>query len=521
MMKVKVISADPDDIRVICDLMRIYFPDLNYTNQENKGALSGTSFLTSDDSTDQAEDNAEVNADNNIDDNAAITLKVEKTESPLEVKVILDIAGKEYVQSEGVQAERFAEENTNRKRRLLRLALHQLMQQAFCLEPSPWGILTGVRPTKIIHRFIDEGIGEEGSKLHLTRDYGISPKRANLLWDVASFQHPLLLNKEDVPKLVSLYIGIPFCPTRCHYCSFPAFSLKQWGHKLEDYLLGLEREIRTVGTSLSETGVQVQTVYIGGGTPTILSVTQMENLLKSLTESFRFVVGRELTVEGGRPDTLTREKLRVLKEYGVNRLSINPQSMREETLVAIGRKHSVQEIISAYELAREEGLPIINMDLIIGLPGENCPVLENTLHEVLKLGPENITLHALAMKRAAFYRQEKIKLPLPAEGKAMMDLAHDTLQKAGYLPYYLYRQREIFAHGENVGYSLPGKACLYNIQMMEERQTIWGFGVGSGSKFVHQENWTLENIYNPKDIIFYLERLDQIIEKKVVKLQSI
>lgn len=503
-MKVKVISADPDDIRVILDLMRVYFPDLNYTNQEKDSASSGNYSFT----TDEAKD-------------ADITLKIEKNESPLEVKVILDIAGKEYVQREGVQAERFAEENTNQKRRLLRLALHRLMARVFCIKPSPWGILTGVRPTKIVHRFIDEGLPKERCILHLTRDYGINAERANLLWHVASFQHPILLNKEDVPKLVSLYIGIPFCPTRCHYCSFPAFSLKQWGHMLEAYLVGLEREIKTVGAYLSEKGVRVQTVYIGGGTPTILSETQMESLLKSLTKIFRFVEGRELTVEGGRPDTLTREKMQVLKEYGVNRLSINPQSMREETLVAIGRKHSVQEIISAYELAREVGIPIINMDLIIGLPGENCSVLEKTLQEVLKLGPENITLHALAMKRAAYYRQEKIVLPLPSEGQAMMDLAHEILQDAGYFPYYLYRQREIFAHGENVGYSLPGKACLYNIQMMEERQTILGFGVGSGSKFVHKEDWTLENIYNPKDIIFYLERLDKIIEKKVDKLQSI
>ena len=495
-----MLSVDPDDIRVICDLLRIYFPSLG-SNEENNELFTD----------DQQEGLS----------NKEILLRVEKKESPQEVEVFLSIAGQEYVQREGVQEETFCEEKMNRGRRLLRLALHHLMERVFSLEPSPWGILTGVRPTKIVHRFIDEGIDEQRSKLHLIRDYGISPKRTNLLWNVASFQHPLLPAKQDKSKLISLYIGIPFCPTRCHYCSFPAFSLKQWGHLLADYLLGLGREINAVGAHLRESGVRVQTVYIGGGTPTILSVTQMESLLKSITESFRFVEERELTVEGGRPDTLSREKLEVLKEYGVNRLSINPQTMREETLVAIGRKHSVQEIIKAYELAREVGIPIINMDLIIGLPGENCSVLQNTLQEGLKLRPENITLHALAMKRAAYYRQEKIDLPLPAEGQAMMDLAHDLLQKAGYFPYYLYRQREIFAHGENVGYSLPGKACLYNIQMMEERQTILGFGVGSGSKFVHKEDWTLENIYNPKDIIFYLERLDQIIEKKVDKLQAI
>lgn len=369
------------------------------------------------------------------------------------------------------------------------------------------GILTGVRPTKIVHRFLDEGLSEERIITHLTRDYAISPDRALLLTRVAVLQHPLLLKRSQAKKLISIYIGIPFCPTRCHYCSFPSFSLEKWGKRLDDYLLGLCREIAVVGQSLREAGITVQTVYLGGGTPTILSEAQLGRLLRTVDDTFQFVPEREVTVEGGRPDTITREKLHVLRDYRVTRLSINPQTMWEDTLVSIGRKHTVREVLEAYQLTREVGIPVVNMDLIVGLPGENCAVLQRTIAEVLKLGPENITLHALAMKRAAYYRQEKIDLPVPTEGQAMMDLAHHCLQTAGFSPYYLYRQKESFAHGENVGYTVEGKACLYNIQMMEERQTILGFGVGSASKLVRTEDWTLENIYNPKDSNFLFRAL--------------
>ena len=500
---IRVVSADlEEDIRVISDLMRLYFPGLSIRKDSNELYINE----------EQNEEQNEIKEG---------TLYVETKDDPLEVKVNLNLAGQAYSQTEGLQDETFIEEKKNRVRRLLRLALHKLLERVLSEDLSPWGILTGVRPTKIVHRFFDEGLTKERIMHHLTRDYGISPERASLLWKVANFQHPILPKKQDTAKLVSLYIGIPFCPTRCYYCSFPSFSLKQWGYLLDDYLSGLGRELKTVGKLLVDRQVKVQTVYIGGGTPTILSEAQLATLLEIITASFRFVENRELTVEGGRPDTLNGQKLQVLKDYAVTRLSINPQTMQDETLVAIGRKHSVQEIIDAYELAREIGIPIINMDLIIGLPGEDCTILGNTLAEVLKLGPENITLHALALKRAAYYRQEKINLPLPAEGQAMMDLAHNYLREAGYFPYYLYRQRDIFAHGENVGYSIADKACLYNIQMIEERQTILGFGVGSGSKIVNKADWTLENIYNPKDIIFYLQRLEKIIEKKVDKLQAI
>lgn len=225
-------------------------------------------------------------------------------------------------------------------------------------------------------------------------------------------------------------------------------------------------------------------------------------------------------MEAGRPDTLDRQKLSSLKKQKTSRLSINPQTMCGDTLQAIGRKHSPSEIVQSYQLAKEVGFPVVNMDLIIGLPGENRPVLKETMQKVLALAPENITLHALAIKRGALFRQKGV---LPAnweEGQAMMELAHKTLQRKGYIPYYLYRQKEILAYAENVGYTLPGSACLYNIQMMEERQTIIGFGVGAGNKIVKAEDWSVDNFYNPKDLLVYLQRLDDLIIKKVDKLKS-
>jgi oxygen-independent coproporphyrinogen-3 oxidase len=519
MIKATVFSSVPDDVRVIKDSLRIYFPKIkllkSWEKVEDKILTKGQeSFMMS-------KDSLAVFTEEECVEKKEILLDVDKKDFSEEVKVTLHLEGQIYSQVERLSEETFKEEHTNRERRLLRLALHKVLKRSLLVEPSPWGILTGVRPTKIVHRLLDEGLSAERIMLHLTRDFALSFKRARLLLQVATFQHPFLPDKQYTPGSVSLYIGIPFCPTRCHYCSFPSFSLQKWGNLLKDYLQGLSQEIKAVGALLRDKGVKVQNVYLGGGTPTILSEIQLEVLLKTIEDSFQFIKDRELTVEGGRPDTLTREKLQVLKEHQVTRLSINPQTMSEETLVAIGRQHTVQEILDAYDLAREIGFPVINMDVIVGLPGENSFILQETLAEVLKLRPENITLHALAMKRAAYYRQEKINLPLPTEGQEMMDLAHNCLQEAGYFPYYLYRQKDIFAQGENVGYSVPGKACLYNIQMMEERQTILGFGVGSSSKLVNVVDWSLENIYNPKDIVFYLERLEQIIQQKVDKLLSV
>ncbi|MCR4442051.1 MAG: coproporphyrinogen dehydrogenase HemZ [Peptococcaceae bacterium] len=447
---------------------------------------------------------------------------------------VLVAEGKKYYHTECLQPGMFGEEKTNRERRLMRLAVYKAIS-SYCadmiekgneksdvLEPSPWGILTGVRPTKIVHRLLDQGFSGEEALFHLRRDFGLSSSRARLVINTAGNQRPYLLAKDEARRRVSVYAGIPFCPTRCHYCSFPSYSLGKWGHLLSGYLEALYREIRSTGELLEKAGLTVQTFYLGGGTPTVLTPEQLDGVLSAFEQNLPREEKCEITVEGGRPDTIDKEKLVVLKSHKVERISINPQTMHEPTLLSIGRQHTTGAVEESVRLARKAGIPAINMDLIIGLPGENREVLAGTLKRVLAWKPENITLHALAIKRAALYRQERLELRLPGhdEGRAMMEEAREMLEGAGYQPYYLYRQKEILAHGENVGYTLEGYPCLYNIQMMEERQTVLGFGVGAGSKIVNVRNWSVDNFYNPKDLLVYMARLEDLIKRKVDRLEA-
>jgi len=513
---VLVSSAESGDVRVLGDLLRVHFPGAVIAEMSDYQALPGEKDP----------------------EESTLRLYLEWLPAPQGVSAKLGYRGKEYFLTENLPDLVFQEEPVNQKRRLLRLAVYRLIELASkeigeITSPSPWGVLTGVRPTKIVHRLFEQGFSEDRVKGHLINDYGISPEKAGLVINVALVQTPYIrghitttahaaaYTAVPAPKTVSIYIGIPFCPTRCHYCSFPAFSLVHYGHLVGEYLHVLSREIASVGLHLKEMGVSVQSIYIGGGTPTSLSAGQLDELLAVVEKSFAFSDNTEITVEGGRPDTLNKEKFMVMKNRGVLRISINPQTMHGPTLTAIGRKHTASEIIDKYRLARQMGFAVINMDLIIGLPGENTEILKQSLKTVIELRPENITLHALAIKRAANYGKSAVVLPDPAEGKHMMSLAHQALQIQGYIPYYLYRQKEILAQSENVGYTLPGYPCIYNIQMMEERQTVIGFGVGAGSKFMCPQEQSLENIYNPKDLGVYFNRIEEIIATKVDKLTAI
>jgi len=516
MEKIIITSPLADAAGILQDLLRAHFPGIKIESKQ------------------------ELDTDENINEESCSSLKFPENTAFLTVEGVSGATGfkasfvlgeKVYTHTEMLPFDLFPEERISRERRLLRLAVYRTVsrywkdihlrgKQETGWRPSPWGVLTGVRPTKIVHRLFEQGFDKERVIHHLTRDYAISPQKAGLVVETAQNQLPYLPDRDKARKLAGIYVGIPFCPTRCHYCSFPSFSLQRWGHLLENYLDGLSQEIKTVGRALREAGIKVDSVYLGGGTPTILSSCQMDGLFNVIEESLDFERTREITVEGGRPDTLDREKLTVLKDHGVTRLSINPQTMHDPTLEAIGRRHTVSEIIHAFRLAREKEIPVLNMDLIIGLPGEDSKILRKTLQEVTGLAPENITLHALAIKRAAVYSQKKVVLPGQVQGERMMELAQDVLTEAGYIPYYLYRQKQILAHGENVGYTLNGHPCLYNIVMMEERQSILGCGVGAGSKIVRTADWSVDNFYNPKDLLVYLQRLQEIIERKVDKLKA-
>ncbi len=509
--KILISTTEPDDLRVLNDVLRAHFPESAIADMSDNQIISGE----------------------NESEEGVIRLYIEWLSFQQGLRARLVYRRKEYSQAENVSAQGFQEEPTNQRRRLLRLAVYRLIAVASKNEneiarPSTWGILTGVRPTKIVHRLFEQGFSEDRVIHHLTNDYGISAEKARLVINVALIQKPYLSGQDcmrnpaadTAPNMVSVYIGIPFCPTRCHYCSFPSFSLERHGHRVTEYLHVLYGEMKSVGLALKKMGILVQTVYIGGGTPTSISAGQLDELLARVDSSFLFAQGREFTVEGGRPDTLDEEKFQVMKNHGVSRISINPQTMHEPTLVTVGRKHTPQEVIDKFQLAGKIGFPVVNMDLIVGLPGEDTEILRETLEAVIDLRPENITLHALAIKRAAYYGQAAVILPGQNEGENLMTLAHSTLQRHGYIPYYLYRQKEILAHSENVGYMLPGFPCIYNIQMIEERQTILGFGVGAGSKFVRPKERSLENIYNPKDLDVYFQRIEEIIATKVDKLAA-
>ncbi|MDY3015398.1 MAG: coproporphyrinogen dehydrogenase HemZ [Evtepia sp.] len=399
-------------------------------------------------------------------------------------------------------------EATRLTRRTLQRAFYLAAVDCLGTEP-PWGMLSGVRPVKLPTRAMEAGATPRQAEAMLRRDYRVSPARRRLAMDCA--QASLAVKKSLQPQEVSLYVGIPFCPTRCAYCSF--ISSSGSANKLiPSYLEGLLREIDAAGENLQAAGKTVRSVYIGGGTPTTLSAPQLAQLMDRLRTAFRLAPDTEFTVEAGRPDTMTREKLEAIRAGGGNRISINPQTMSDGVLAAIGRSHRAEDIRAAYALAREVDVGAINMDLIAGLPGDTPEGFRASLEEVIGLDPENITVHTLALKRGARLRQEDAVIP---EGEAvaqMLSFAWDALREAGYVPYYLYRQKFTSGSFENVGWCKPGTLSQYNICMMEELHTVLSLGAGGVTKTIGEG--CVKRLANPKYPQEYLRDLDRIIEEK-------
>ncbi|KAA0547509.1 coproporphyrinogen III oxidase [Bacillus sp. BGMRC 2118] len=365
-----------------------------------------------------------------------------------------------------------------------------------------WGILTGIRPTKLLHKKLQEGKTKEQAHAELREDYKILDSKINLMQAIVDRQLAVVPDLYQLGKEVSIYIGIPFCPTKCAYCTFPAYAINGKQGKVDSFLGGLHYEMREMGKWLKENNINITTIYYGGGTPTSITAEEMDLLYEEMYESFPNVENvREITVEAGRPDTITPEKLDVLKKWNIDRISINPQSYIQETLKAIGRHHTVEETVDKFHLARSMGMNNINMDLIIGLPGEGVSEFQYTLDETKKLMPESLTVHTLSFKRASEMtkNKEKYKVADRNEITEMMDLATQWTYDNGYYPYYLYRQKNILGNLENVGYSIPGQESIYNIMIMEEKQTILGLGCGASSKFVHPVTGKITRFANPKD----------------------
>ncbi|RDI47884.1 coproporphyrinogen III oxidase [Falsibacillus pallidus] len=381
-----------------------------------------------------------------------------------------------------------------------------------------WGILTGMRPTKLLHKSTQAGVSREEAHKSLMENYMITPEKVELMQSIVDTQLEVVPDLYDLGKEVSIYIGIPFCPTKCAYCTFPAFAMQGKQGRVDSFLAGLHYEMREMGKWLKENHIRITTVYYGGGTPTSISAEEMDVLYEEMYESFPDVENiREITVEAGRPDTITPEKLEVLKKWNIDRISINPQSYTQETLKAIGRHHTVEETIEKFHLARKMAMNNINMDLIIGLPNEGIEEFQHSLDETEKLMPESLTVHTLSFKRASEMTQnkDKYKVAPREEVQEMMSMAEKWTKEHAYKPYYLYRQKNILGNLENVGYSLANQESIYNIMIMEEVQTIIGIGCGAASKFVDPETGKITHFNNPKDPKSYNEGFQDYTQKKI------
>lgn len=395
--------------------------------------------------------------------------------------------------------------------------MYQLLSRATGVEPA-WGMITGVRPVKLFHKRLDAGKSPEETAREFAEHFHVSQEKIELALETAKHEAPIL--KEATDDTYSLYISIPFCPSRCSYCSFVSHDIasKRAKEILPVYVDKLCEEIELIGKTMAKIPITLTTVYFGGGTPTILSAEQLDQICRAVEESFDLSRLKEYTVEAGRPDTITREKLKVLKKYNITRISINPQTLNDEVLKGIGRKHTAQEIIDCFYMAREEGFDDINMDLIAGLPGDTVEGFCDTIDRIIALDPENITVHTLSIKRSAKYgaswEERKKALELGCKVGQMVSYAQSHLMQGGWMPYYLYKQRNTLGNLENTGYCKKGYEGRYNIYIMDETQTILAAGGGSVTKLKSNRTGKLERIFNYKYPYEYVELFDEVLKRK-------
>ena len=394
----------------------------------------------------------------------------------------------------------------------------RILQQSYYLaavqllpEAPPWGALSGVRPTKLATKVLLEGGREQDADRMLRDVYFVTPERRRLCLDAS--RHTLEAARLLAPDDLSLYIGIPFCPTRCAYCSFVSESVERFGEFLPPFLDCLIREIEYTGALLKRSGWHIRSLYIGGGTPTTLSTPQMTRLLDAIGTHFDLSRSLEFTVEGGRPDTLDLAKLRAIRAGGATRISINPQTMSDSVLRAIGRRHTAAETVEAFQMAREAGFDDINMDLIAGLPGDTPASFSETVRQVLALEPSNVTVHTLALKKGADLFQRRVTLPTREDVAQMLAASGRQLRAAALEPYYLYRQKYMSGSFENVGWCRAGYTGYYNIYMMEELHSILSLG-GGGMNKINLPAGALERFHNPKYPQDYIQRIDTVLRQK-------
>lgn len=403
------------------------------------------------------------------------------------------------------------------KKNVLKQELYKMVSTGLGRE-LPWGTLSGIRPTKIAMKLLDEGASDDEVFRYMKDVYLASDEKAQLSVDIAK-REKALLDKVDYDNGYSLYIGIPFCPSTCAYCSFTSYPLGVWRKSVDMYLDALEKEIDYTAQKFYHK--KLNSIYIGGGTPTTLEPYQLDRLIRKIRCSFDLKDCLEFTVEAGRPDSITREKLMALKKNGISRISVNPQTMKQETLDIIGRHHTVEDTIESFKLARELGFDNINMDLIMGLPEESIDDVKHTMEVIKKLNPDNVTIHSLAIKRAARLTifKDRYQDMQMVNTQEHMSVCEKYCKEIGLEPYYLYRQKGMAGNMENVGYAKAGKAGVYNILIMEEKQTIVACGAGASTKRVWAEpnpdgTHRIERCENVKDVGQYIDRIDEMIERK-------
>lgn len=399
--------------------------------------------------------------------------------------------------------------------RLIKLNLYHIFREELAMPQAPWGILHGVRPTKIVHRWIRGGMDEPGIIARLQSDYACSEAKAREIVPMAFRQLPFLATSDE--KTVSVYVGIPFCLTRCLYCSFPS-NILPGEDKLRQFMAVLKKDMEAAKEAVRHYGFRVQNIYVGGGTPTSLPDDFFAEMLDMVYNDFHEPSTVEFTVEAGRPDSITPGKIETMKRLGVTRVSVNPQTMQAKTLRRIGRQHTPEDVVTMFRALREAGIPHINMDLILGLPGETAEDVRDTMEKVTALGPDDITLHALALKRGSrlkrLMEEQHVELPSDEETRRMSEIAMSYVKKLGMRPYYLYRQGYMSGDLENVSCCRDGAEGMYNIQIMEEHQTIIGIGGAATTKVVDFRRQRMKSSFNAKDLVTYLRDIDIYIEKR-------
>jgi len=410
------------------------------------------------------------------------------------------------------------EQNSAKTRKYAYLAVYLLLLQQETNEEQSWGLLNGMRPTKLVHALKKRRYHDQDIKKYLQETYLVSDEKMNLLLKIAEHQLRVVPDLYELEKEVSLYIGIPFCPTKCAYCTFAAYAYEPFKKWVNPFLETLIKEIEAVGAYIKDRNISVTSIYFGGGTATTLTVFQLEKLITTVYQAVaNSEEVREITVEAGRPDTITPEKLNLLKRFNIKRISINPQSFNQDTLDRIGRHHEVNDVVEKFHLAKKCDIQNVNMDLIIGLPGEAEPELLTSLEQIKLLQPESLTVHMLAFKRKSKMTRERGLYPTVSKKnlQKMGQMTYEFAIQEHYIPYYLYRQKNTATNMENIGYSKLGQESIYNITMMEEAQNILGLGVGASSKYLIGTS-----VHNPKDLKTYVNSAELYIEKKLRLLEE-